>query len=99
MHLERMQGDGRAESPEQDRNYSERAAVSGFSLRISWNEDYKDYTLYISKPGHADRWLRTSKDPKLAKEIFDYAANLAGYEFEIEDLNSKTSAYADRILQ
>ncbi|HTE48659.1 MAG TPA: hypothetical protein VK675_02005 [Candidatus Paceibacterota bacterium] len=88
---------------EPDKSYRERKTVGNTQISVAWDSDYDDYNIFFpqiktgdeaTKNGVYDQVIRIGESPKLAKQVFDYAAKLAETEHDLYKLYKAVESFA-----
>jgi len=92
------------EPKQQDRKaYREQTTVNGIRINVAWDSGYRDYTLdfpqidlgYATKnePGVCQA-MRITRNPEIAKQIFDFAVKKAGEINNVYDLYREVKKFS-----
>lgn len=91
------------EIEELDKSYLEETTINGKVISVGWDEGYNDYTIYFPQinigdeareKGVYDQVIRISQNPKIAKEVFDFASKLAQTESDIYIIYKKVEEFS-----
>lgn len=102
--LEKDIGDLEAESKElhEKELFHNKETVNGIEISVAWSDMDKDYTIYFpqiefgeaaSEKGVHDQIIRIGRRPEAAKQVFEYAANLAQTESDVYALYRKVEDF------
>lgn len=88
---------------ESAKDYHEQVTVNGIEISVGLDAEYDDYTIYFpqielgddaSEKGVDDQVIRLSQRPEVAKQVFEYASQLAQTEPDVYALYKKVEAFA-----
>lgn len=86
-----------------DKSYHEAATVNGVEISVGWDNGYRDYTIYFpqiqldketAKKGIYDQVIRITRQPKIAKQVFDYAVARARLTSNPHEIFKKVEEYS-----
>jgi len=88
---------------ESGKDYHEKINVNGTEISVGWDTGYNNFTIYfpqieiLVKEGVNDQIIIIDKQSEVAKQVFDYAVQLAEKETDIYEIYKKVRAFVKKV--
>lgn len=88
---------------ESGKDYYEKINVNGTEISVGWDTGYDNFTIYFpqievgAKQGVEDQAIIIADQAETAKQVFDYAVQLAEKETDIYEIYKKVRAFVKKV--
>ncbi len=88
---------------ELDKGYYEQTTVNGVEISVGWDKGYDNFTIYFPqiklgvKEGVTDQVIIIAEQSEAAKQVFDYAVQLAEKETDVYEIYKKVDAFVKNL--
>lgn len=88
---------------ELNKGYHEQKTVNGVKISVGWDADYDNFTIYFPqielgvKEGVEDQAIIIAEQSEVAKQVFDYAVQLAEKETDVCEIYKKVKVFVKNL--